>query len=132
MTQCEKILKYMQTHKRGITPLVAMEKFGIMRFVSDMGEVVAFDRIADARAVRIDFVSGEFVHLRIVRMRRPGQVEEEFVFRKAYVDVLAAVRIGDLRDQLESVEVHVAGQRYMQRDVRRDIHDQTVVFAADA
>ena len=31
MTQCEKILKYMQTHKRGITPLQAMEKFGCMR-----------------------------------------------------------------------------------------------------
>lgn len=30
-SQCEKILKYMQTHKRGITPLTAMEKFGVMR-----------------------------------------------------------------------------------------------------
>jgi len=31
MTQNEKILRYMQTHKRGITPLVAYEKFGCLR-----------------------------------------------------------------------------------------------------
>lgn len=31
MTQCEKILKFMETHKRGITPLQAMDKFGCMR-----------------------------------------------------------------------------------------------------
>ena len=34
MTQCEKILKYMQTHKKGITPIIAMEKFGCMRLAS--------------------------------------------------------------------------------------------------
>lgn len=34
MTQCEKILKYLRTHKRGITALIAMEKFGIMRLAS--------------------------------------------------------------------------------------------------
>lgn len=31
MTQCEMILKYMRTHKRGITPQVAYEKFGCLR-----------------------------------------------------------------------------------------------------
>ena len=31
MTQCEKILKFMETHKRGITPLQAMDHFGCMR-----------------------------------------------------------------------------------------------------
>lgn len=31
MSQNDKILKYMETHKRGITPLTAMEKFGCMR-----------------------------------------------------------------------------------------------------
>lgn len=31
MTQNEKILRYMQTHKRGITPLQAMDRFGCMR-----------------------------------------------------------------------------------------------------
>ena len=31
MSQCEKILNFMETHKRGITPLQAMEKFGCMR-----------------------------------------------------------------------------------------------------
>lgn len=30
-SQCEQILQYLQTHKRGITPLKAMEKFGILR-----------------------------------------------------------------------------------------------------
>ena len=34
MTQCEKILKFMETHKRGITPLQAMEQFGCMRLTS--------------------------------------------------------------------------------------------------
>lgn len=34
MSQCEKILKYLRTHKRGITALIAMEKFGIMRLAS--------------------------------------------------------------------------------------------------
>jgi len=34
MTQCEKILKYLMTHKKGITALIAMEKFGIMRLAS--------------------------------------------------------------------------------------------------
>ena len=31
MSQCEKILNFMETHKRGITPLQAMDKFGCMR-----------------------------------------------------------------------------------------------------
>lgn len=30
-SQCEMVLDYMKTHKRGITPLKAMERFGIMR-----------------------------------------------------------------------------------------------------
>ena len=34
MTQCEKILGFMQTHKRGITPLQAMNHFGCMRLSS--------------------------------------------------------------------------------------------------
>lgn len=34
MTQCDKVLRYMQTHKRGITPLQAMEQFGCMRLTS--------------------------------------------------------------------------------------------------
>ena len=31
MSQNEKILKYMLSHKNGITPIQAMEKFGCMR-----------------------------------------------------------------------------------------------------
>lgn len=31
MSQNEKILRYMKTHKRGITPLEAYEKFGCLR-----------------------------------------------------------------------------------------------------
>ena len=31
MSQNERILKYMQTHKRGITQLKALEKFGVLR-----------------------------------------------------------------------------------------------------
>ena len=30
-SQNERILKYLQTHRRGITPLTALEKFGCMR-----------------------------------------------------------------------------------------------------
>ena len=30
MTQCEKIYKFMKTHKLGITPLQAMDHFGCM------------------------------------------------------------------------------------------------------
>ena len=31
MSQCQKILHFMETHKRGITPLQAMDHFGCMR-----------------------------------------------------------------------------------------------------
>lgn len=31
MTQEQRILKHLQTHKRGITPQQAMERYGIMR-----------------------------------------------------------------------------------------------------
>ena len=31
MSQAEKILKYLKTHKRGITPQIAYEKFGCLR-----------------------------------------------------------------------------------------------------
>lgn len=31
MSQNEKILKYLKTHKRGITPQIAYEKFGCLR-----------------------------------------------------------------------------------------------------
>lgn len=34
MSQCEKILKYLKRHKRGITAFIAMEQFGIMRLAS--------------------------------------------------------------------------------------------------
>ena len=30
-SQCDKILKYLQTHKTGITPLQALDKFGCQR-----------------------------------------------------------------------------------------------------
>ena len=41
-TQNEKILKYLQTHKRGLTAMQALEKFGCMRLAS---------RISDLRKV---------------------------------------------------------------------------------
>ena len=31
MSQEERILRYLKTHKKGITPLVALEKFGCLR-----------------------------------------------------------------------------------------------------
>ena len=31
MTQCEQVLHYLQTHKRGITAFKAFEKYGILR-----------------------------------------------------------------------------------------------------
>ena len=33
-SQCEQILKFMQTHKTGITPLQALQKFGCLRLSS--------------------------------------------------------------------------------------------------
>lgn len=30
-SQCEWVLKYLQTHKTGITPLQAMDKYGVQR-----------------------------------------------------------------------------------------------------
>ena len=41
-TQNEKILKYLQTHKRGLTAMQALDKFGCMRLAS---------RISDLRKV---------------------------------------------------------------------------------
>ena len=30
-TQCNRILRHLQTHKKGITPIVAWEKYGVYR-----------------------------------------------------------------------------------------------------
>ena len=54
MSQNEKILKYMQTHKRGITPLTAMEKFGCMRLSG---------RIHDLREMGFE-ISSELVEVK--------------------------------------------------------------------
>ena len=54
MTQCEKILKFMETHKRGITPLQAMDKFGCMSLAQ---------RIYDLRGEGYD-ISSELVEVR--------------------------------------------------------------------
>ena len=39
MSQNAKILHFMETHKRGITPLQAMEKFGCMRLSGRIHEL---------------------------------------------------------------------------------------------
>ena len=54
MTQNEKILKFMMTHKMGITPLQAMERFGCMRLSG---------RIHDLREMGYD-ISSEIVKVR--------------------------------------------------------------------
>lgn len=54
MTQNEKILKYLKTHKGGITPLKAMEKFGCMRLSG---------RIHDLRVMGYS-ISSEIVEVR--------------------------------------------------------------------
>lgn len=38
-TQNEMILKHLQTHKRGITPMQALEKFGCMRLASRISDL---------------------------------------------------------------------------------------------
>ena len=38
-TQNEMILKHLQTHKRGITPMQALNKFGCMRLASRISEL---------------------------------------------------------------------------------------------
>jgi len=38
-TQNEKILKYLQTHKRGLTAMQALEKFGCMRLASRISDL---------------------------------------------------------------------------------------------
>jgi len=38
-TQNERILKHLQTHKRGITPMQALNKFGCMRLASRISEL---------------------------------------------------------------------------------------------
>ena len=54
MSQNEKILRYMMTHKRGITPLQAMERFGCMRLSG---------RIHDLREMGYE-ISSEIVAVR--------------------------------------------------------------------
>ena len=54
MSQCEKILKFMKSHKRGITPLQAMEKFGCMSLAQ---------RIYDLRGEGYD-ISSELVEVK--------------------------------------------------------------------
>jgi len=38
-TQNEKILKYLQTHKRGLTAMQALDKFGCMRLASRISDL---------------------------------------------------------------------------------------------
>lgn len=51
-TQCDKILKHMKTHKRGITPAQAYERYGCMRLsgrifdLRHMGYAIKTDIIA--------------------------------------------------------------------------------------
>jgi len=54
MSQREKILKYMKTHKRGITPLQAMERFGCMSLAQ---------RIYDLRGMGCD-INSELVEVK--------------------------------------------------------------------
>lgn len=50
-SQCDKVLKYLQTHKTGITPLQAMDKFGVQRLsgriydLRDMGYPILATRV---------------------------------------------------------------------------------------
>ena len=53
MSQCEMILKYMKTHKRGITPLVAMEKFGCMRLSGRIHDLRAEGYVIGSEIVEV-------------------------------------------------------------------------------
>ena len=53
-TQNQQILKHLQTHKRGITALQALEKFGCMRLAS---------RISDLRRMGYE-ISSEMIAVR--------------------------------------------------------------------
>ena len=63
MTQCEMILKYMQTHKRGITPIIAMNKFGCMRLASRIHDLRERGYKIMANTIEVRNRNGEKCHV---------------------------------------------------------------------
>ena len=59
MTQNEKIIRYLKTHKRGITPLVAMDKFGIMRLTSRIHDIRSMGYKVSSEIVEVKNRYGE-------------------------------------------------------------------------
>ena len=63
MTQCEKILKYMESHKRGITPLQAMERFGCMRLSGRIHDLRSMGYEISSEIVEVKNRYGEKCHV---------------------------------------------------------------------
>ena len=59
MTQCEKILHFMKTHKRGITPLQAMDMFGCMRLSGRIHDLRARGYVISSEIVEVKNRYGE-------------------------------------------------------------------------
>ena len=53
MTQNEKILKFMMTHKNGITPLQAMDRFGCMRLSGRIHDLRAMGYVISSELVEV-------------------------------------------------------------------------------
>ena len=62
-TQNEMILKHLQTHKRGITPMQALEKFGCMRLASRISDLRQMGYVISREMIAVKNRDGETCHV---------------------------------------------------------------------
>ena len=62
-TQNERILKHLQTHKRGITPMQALEKFGCMRLASRISDLRQMGYVISREMIAVKNRDGETCHV---------------------------------------------------------------------
>lgn len=70
MTQCEKILKFMQTHKLGITPLQAMDHFGCMRLTSRIHDLRNMGYLISSETVGVKNRYGDTCYVSRYRLEK--------------------------------------------------------------
>ena len=69
MSQNECILKYLKTHKRGITPKIAYEKFGCLRLSARIYQLRERGHDISSTIVEVKNSVGDPVHVALYRLK---------------------------------------------------------------
>lgn len=69
MSQNEMILKYLKTHKRGITPQIAYEKFGCLRLSGRIYDLKQLGYPISSTIVDVKNRVGETCHVSLYRLQ---------------------------------------------------------------